>query len=616
VKRKALLVGAALGALVLICALYTAFTVGRHLLGARSALSGSVSRLDTDSIIAAADDLQAASDSFDDLPVQVLRLLPVVRQNLDALEAATTSSVGVVEQARELRTVLDTIETEGAIQDGVVRFDLLQNLRDPLAYEAQSLTELRENVDRHLSGWLLPSVWQQLDDLSERAEDLSTSATQAADLLNRLAPMLGVADERTYLVMVMNNAELRGAGGIPSGLGTITVEDGRLSLGRFHYYRKLSAKPYSRVESPPDYRKRYARYGGDTTLWANTTMDPDVPDTALVAARLFRRSTGIATQGAIVADPRGIASLLEPDAPVSLSADESIDAEDLPDFAYSESYEEIGGESSERRNALVRVGRSAFESLIGDEGSAAGLADAGGAIAGGHLRFVSFDPSEQAALDAVDATGELRSDSSDVALATVQNSGADKLDFHAKRTVEHSCDLTAAGTATCLTKMTLANEAPEGLTDYVAPNEPYGIMESLAEIYVPEDARVTGAFVNGVAADHYQGRQDGLLAVGFDLNILRGREVSVSVSYDLPLGDEPYSLTVLPQPLSKDAEITIGLKVSDEQEVRGPGSAEDGIWTYSGPLEGALGFELEEDARRGFSKLWERAVRFWNGPLF
>ncbi|MEA2498259.1 MAG: hypothetical protein QOH26_664, partial [Actinomycetota bacterium] len=596
--------------------IYTALTVGRRLIGARAALSGSVAELDSEAIAEAGDDLRAAAGSFDDLPVQVLRLLPVVGQNLDALSAVTTSSVGVVEQAGELRANLDAIEEEGVIQDGTIRFDLLQNLRDPLTYESANLAELTESVAAHQTGWLIPSLWSELDTLAERAETLNASAVHARQLLDRIGPLLGQSGPRTYLVMVVNNAELRGAGGIPSGLGTITIEDGKLELGRFHYYRDLSEKPYESVPSPPDYH-RYRRYGADTTLWANTTMDPNVPDSALVASRLFRLNTGIATDGVLVADPRGIASLLEPDAPVSTSKDDSIPAGDIPQFAYSDAYADIGGESTARRNALVRVGRSAFETLINDEGSSSGLAGAGDAVSGGHLRFISFDEAEQIALQGVGVTGELATRTSDFALATVQNLGADKLDYHATRTVDHSCDITAKDSARCVTKMTIANDAPEGLPHYVAPNEPYGVMKSFAELYVPEDAEVTGVFVDdGPAEGHAEGRQDGLIAIGFELEILRDEEVSVSVAYDLPLAGTDYSLTVVPQPLTKDAEVTVGLKVGDEQEVRGPGSLEDGIWTYSGPLDGTLDYEIEPDALTGLSKLWEKVVRFWNGPAF
>ncbi|MEO8324095.1 MAG: DUF4012 domain-containing protein [Actinomycetota bacterium] len=615
-RRKALLALALVCALLVLCGIYTAVTVGRHLLAARSALSGSIGSLDTPVIAAAEKDLRAASDAFNDGPVQVLRLVPVIRQNLDALEAAATASVRVVEQAGQLRSGLDRIEEEGLIQEGAVRLDLLQSLRDPLTYESQNFLALKRSVDEHLSGWLLPGLWSELDSLAERSQTLSAATDRAAAVLGQVSPLLGYEGRRTYLVMIINNAELRGAGGIPSALGTLSVDRGRLHLGRFYYYRKLADPPHKRVPAPADFERRFARYKANTTLWVNTTLDPDVPDTAIVASRLFKLSTGIATDGVLVADPRGIAALLSPDAEVPISDDRSLAASEIPEFSYATSYEELGGASSARRDASLQLGRSAFELLINEEGSASGLDSVGEALAAGHLRFVSLHAAEAGPLEAAGASGALEPPESDLVMATVQNLGAGKLDFHAIRAIEHSCDVTNEAYAECVTKMTLRNDAPSGLPRYVAPNDPYGIMKSFAEIYVPGAAEVRGVFRGDVPIDYSQGKQDGLVALGVRMEIERGEEDTLSVGYRLPLGDEPYGLQVLPQPLARDAEITVSLEVRDDQTVRGPGEVEDGIFTYAGRLTGEQSFRVQPDARSGLSKLWQKVVRFWTEPLF
>jgi hypothetical protein len=165
--------------------------------------------------------------------------------------------------------------------------------------------------------------------------------------------------------------------------------------------------------------------------------------------------------------------------------------------------------------------------------------------------------------------------------------------------------------------MTLENQAPEGLPHYVAPNQPYGVMKSFAELYVPESAEIRSVMADEEPAELPVEHQNGLAVVGAKFDIGRGETATLSVEYELPLGDDGYSLTVLPQPLAKDAELSIRLAVNDDQVVRGAGTTEDGVYKEEVPLfTGELRLEVEQDARRGFSKLWKGFTRFWTEPLF
>jgi hypothetical protein len=252
--------------------------------------------------------------------------------------------------------------------------------------------------------------------------------------------------------------------------------------------------------------------------------------------------------------------------------------------------------------------------LINEEGSAAGLDRVGDAVAGGHLRFVSLHDAEASALVAAGASGALDEPASDFVLSSVQNLGADKLDFHAARKIEHSCDLTDERGPLCATKVTISNEAPQGLPRYVTPNEPYGVMKSFAEIYIPGRAEVSGVFQGEKSVDYFEGTQDGLRAVGVKMQILPGEQEDLSVVYRMPPG-EAYALVVVPQPLSHDADLSVTLDLGADQTVRGPGELKEGVLTYEGALTGTTNFVVEPDRRAGLSKAWQKVVRFWNEPI-
>ena len=68
---------------------YLAIQVAPEILGARRVLSGPVDQLSSDELDRARDHLAAASESLESGAADALRLLPLARQNVDALARVT-----------------------------------------------------------------------------------------------------------------------------------------------------------------------------------------------------------------------------------------------------------------------------------------------------------------------------------------------------------------------------------------------------------------------------------------------------------------------------------------------------------------------------------------------
>jgi hypothetical protein len=463
-------------------------------------------------------------------------------------------------------------------------------------------------------------VWDALQDLEGRVTGYLASAERGAEAVALMGPMVGQAGPRTYLVVMVNNAELRGAGGIPSAAGTVTAVEGRLTLGRFRHTVDLRGpRPYQKVAAPGDFRRRFGFYDADTTFWTNTTFSPDVPDVALVAARAYKKVTGTKVDGVVLVDPRGIAALMPEEASISIGGTGvTVGRADLADYTYSGVYADLGGATERRRTALLELGAGAFEAILEGGGLAARstLEEAGRAVAGGHVRVVSFDPDEQAVLDALDASGDLDGTPGDSVLVAAQNFSADKLDYWVRRRVAHSCTADEDGAA-CTTEVTLANRAPaDGLTRYVA-GKPYGELESLVEVYVPEAAEIGSVVLDGSALPVEPDRQDGHSVAGTFLRVGPGDESVLSVSYDLPLDEGGYSLEVLPQPLTHDARLRVSLDVPGEWILEGEGEMrEPGSLRFDGRLDRTLRWTARPVDKSGLAALWDGLVGFWRDPLF
>jgi len=210
-----------------------------------------------------------------------------------------------------------------------------------------------------------------------------------------------------------------------------------------------------------------------------------------------------------------------------------------------------------------------------------------------------------------------RAPSADGALVTVQNLGGNKLDLYARRTVEHSCEI-REDTTVCDTTTEIANRTPRGLTRFQYQYRPYGLFKNYVEIYIPEAARLDGVTAGGRAVRFSNLAEDGYRAIGAYLKIQRGQEGSMRVSYTLPAGERGYTLSVLPQPLARDARVAVNLVAPAGWSLSGPESSRvtDGVLRFGGTLRGPLEFEAGPDARTGLAKLWSGFSRFLREPLF
>ena len=600
--------------LVMIGAVYVAASSASDLFAARSALEGDVQDLDLEEIEDARDRLASASERLDGTVASIVGVVPVVGQNLGALEAVADGAGPVLEAAVGLKGTVDEIQEEDLVQDGRVRLDLVEEISQPLADQADAFNGLDEKLSDARSGWLLPPVNDQLVDLQERSRDLRSTAGKAA-AASALAPaMLGGDGPRTYLVILMNNAELRGAGGILSGAGVVTMNDGRIELGDFSPYGDLGSRPYQRVPAPPEFVRRFGFAKADTTLWINTTYSPEVPDVALVASRLYKKVRNVATDGAIVVDPRGIAALMPPGATVESPSGGELNAETLPEYIYSTAYDEVGGNSRARRESLLDIGRDVFKMLAErGPGGVEELDGLAGAVSAGHLRFISFDESEAELLEEVGASGALPSSSTDTVFTSVQNHGPDKLDFWIERSIVHRCSMEEEQ-ALCETSVTLRNDAPDGLSLYVSPR-PDNATNEFLEIYAPIEADVTSAELDGEPAEVLSDTQGDLQTHGADVSITSGEETTLTLTYTLPL-DGSYDLTVVPQPLAKDASLRVELAVPGDWTVVGPDDSEEGGLIYEEELTGTIRFEAQPTERTGFATIWDALSDFWNDDLF
>src|SRR5439155_8327376 len=106
----------------------------------------------------------------------------------------------------------------------------------------------------------------------------------------KLGPAFFGADgDRTYLMVVQNNAESRATGGFIGSYALIRAHDGKLDVGdilRTNTWNEAIAQQ-ARVSyrAPADYTRRYGQYRPQFTL-QNVNLSPDFPSVASVLETL------------------------------------------------------------------------------------------------------------------------------------------------------------------------------------------------------------------------------------------------------------------------------------------------------------------------------------------
>ena len=605
----------ALGFVALGLAALLALQVAPELLGARKVLSKPVTELSTQDLTEARDHLVQAGDALDGPAATALRFLPVARQNVDALGRVSDAMADVVEAGLTLKSKTDGFEDEPLFSGGAIDIEVLDSLGESLEVQATALTDLEAALQDGRNGWLLPPMWGTFESTLERVAPLANGARNGVLAMDLVEPMLGGNGERTYLVVLLNNAELRGAGGLPSGAGVLKASQGRVTLGEFLQAKDLrGGLPYEKVDAPDDFVRRWGQYGADTTLWVNSTMSPDTTDVAEVVSAIAAKRTGETFDGVIFADPTGLASLVAPNSEVGAEGGLTVRGKDLGEYVMSDAYEDLGDAQRVRKETLVDLGRSTFAQAV-DEGysSVKKLTRVGDALRGGHLRVVSFDATEQRSLDRLDVSGRLAPPSSDALLVTTQNTGGDKLDYWIRRSIGHRCSIQDAR-ALCSSSVTLTNEAPDGLSSYVA-NEPYGLLRNFLEVYVPGSANIIDVRRDGEPVPITSESQSGFTSVGTSVELPRGKSTELRVRYELAI-ESPYSFELLPQPLAQDARVRVALLVPEGWVVRGPEGKSDGSeFEYEGELAETLRFTAGPESRPGIAGAWSSFTKFWSQPV-
>lgn len=484
-------------------------------------------------------DLATARKATNDPVWRVAEIVPGLGPNLTAVRVVSVSLDDVTRDALPAVVQLNDVLETPSVRTADGRIDLA-----PLVAAGPSVIAAADSahtaqaavatidVDQ-LVGPLVDPVSQLKDGLDQVTGALDAGA-QVATLL---PPMLGADGPRTYLLVSLNSAELRSAGGIVGAFAVLHAENGAVTLTDQRSTIDLkgidtSILPLTDEELAVD-TDRLGRWVQDAVI------TPEFPRSAQLLAARWERDMGQKVDGVIAADPVGARYALKATGPVTEPGGSKIDAADVLQVLLRDSYRKYA-DPADADGFYAGVAASIFKAVGAGQGDPHGLVSAlARAGTEGRIRIWSANPKEQATLAGTTVGAAFLTGKFGDASGVFLNDGtAGKLDYYLKTklTIEDLKCTGADPTATVRLDLQYKPPAdvaslPEYVTGTAKTGLPVGDLVTNISVYAPVGAPLQSlglgdGFVSGTTAT------------------VAGRDVQVVTSTLTPGATETYRVTV------------------------------------------------------------------------
>lgn len=393
-----------------------------------------------------------------------------------------------------------------------------------------------------------------------------------------LAPaVLGADRPRRYFVLIQQNSEARGTGGLPGGFAVLTADKGRLRVtaqGSNADLRDATLPPPPGV--PRDYIARYAGDGA-FALWVNVNLSPDLPVVARVIADRWRQQSGESVDGVVTVDSQALADILRGSPPIPVPGKPPLTPANIVDYLAVGQYRDFAtpagslagvDRSVQRKQLLVSIARAATDRLVNGGGSTLDLLRGLAAAAGsGHLRMASPDPALAPGLRDARIDGALPTGSAPLAYPVLFNASGGKLEYFLDRSLTYRAGACKGARRRSTVAFSLSNRAPQGLPAYLTnPGNLPGIANTTndrvsASIYATPGTKLVSAELDGKKLGNQAGSylnagtEGGLPLWSTLIDLPSGATRTFELTLDEPV--VPGSARVPEQPLARPLKVDI-----------------------------------------------------------
>ncbi len=413
----------------------------------------------------------------------------------------------------------------------------------------------------------------------------------------KIEKLLGFEAPRTYLVLFLNNTELRPGGGFIGSYAVVQVDKGVPHIIKVEGTEIIDNSAPDAYLTPPAVLQKYLLI--KKWQFRDSNWSPDFPTSASSSLALYRAERGAqanAIDGIIAFTPSVVEKLLEVTGPIELNGEEYSSKNFTEKLEYEVEYgfAKKGIAFRDRKQTLADLSRVALGKIRGT------LLDSWSEykdiiprmLAQKHIMMYSLDPNEQDFIIEQGWGGNMLATSSDYMLWADANLGALKTDASINRTLTYT--IAPSGT-TYIGKATMHYIHTGGFDWRTTRYRNY------ARVYVPAGSTLIEASGTMQAdRDHRpgqvdQGIENGRQWFGGFISIEPGTTADLSFTFKLSpdvvtaIRAGEYSLVVQKQLGATGAQLTLqqqfGTTVTSATPAESPAHFGDTVYDYSGDLK-------------------------------
>lgn len=501
--------------------------------------------------VRALDEAESLSQGLSDRIVQ--GDVPGARAQLDAFDRATTTarkstngpiwwlSSKVPFLGRNIAALRTIAESSDAVSDRVlpgvvkvadqVRLETFRpkNNRVNLAAVARALPVLA-TADKTLAkadarvmaidvDGLMPLLQARAGDAQAKVHETAVAVAAAHDAARLMPTMLAErGPTRRYLLLIMNNAEVRSLGGMPGSVAVITARRGKVEMGEQGGIHDLLP-----LDDPPLSVKKEVAAGFPSSIGTDirdVAAIPDFPRVAQIAAEIVGERWDEEFDGVVAVDPVVMSYVLGGVGSVDVGDGMSINRQNAVATLLNGVYLKYPTDTERQDDVFELAARRIFNALVSGRGNSVRTIRA--LVQGAQERRVflwSRDGAEQRRIAGTGIAGAMQRDAAAPEVGFfVNNGGSAKMEFYLRMGSRlEALRCYAHGVQALRLTSTLRSDAPQGgarLPISITGRAPYlnpGDIFLQSVILAPPGGRIMAVWVDGkrvpVDPATYGGRQ-------------------------------------------------------------------------------------------------------------
>ncbi len=328
--------------------------------------------------------------------------------------------------------------------------------------------------------------------------------------------LLGLESPRIYLLLVLNENELRPGGGFITGVGEVHISGGQVASMAFSdsYAADDYTQPYPFAPEP------FQQFMG-IELWVfrDSNWSPDFPTAVRQGLELYRPRHEVTVDGVIAVDQRAAQLLLDTLGPLTMPGmEEPVTGATLLEQLYStwapEEGEEYGAWWQQRKSFMEPLAEAVMARVSAGHVDYLGLARAGLQLVNEkHVLLYFVDAKVQAVLAGRGWDGGLRAPEGDYAMVVEANLGYNKASSKLDRAFAYEVDLTQSPPRATMT-LTYTHTSqvdiacvPEARYDPEYTQMMDRCYWAYLRLYVPEGAQLVEASEHPIPAESVGNKQ-------------------------------------------------------------------------------------------------------------